>query len=495
MLHAFDRNTGVERFAYVPNSVFNVPRSPTLAEQKLKMLSDPGYTHRYTVDGPPQLADAFIGPSAAASGWKTVLVGSTGAGARSVFAMDITNPKVETGGFSNGKILWEFSEANNSDMGYVATYPHVARMRDGTWVAIFGNGYDSTLGQAKLFILNLQTGAVVWQQSVGAAGGNGLSQPNFTLNSNREVTAIYAGDLKGNLWKFDVDNANPANWKVAFGSSPAYTPLYAPLNADLGKQPITVMPEIEFHPNGGTLVSFGTGKLFDVEDTAATGNVNITNIQAIYGIWDKPAETTGFSGISTLVQQTANGALAAAADTAANLSGTTSNTIDWATKRGWYLNLNTGGERVNVNPQQAKSTLLVVANKPDSDPCSSGGTSRLFALDPITGGAPAFGVFNSNGDGAINNADKGYNVKSISYAVLSLPTLQTKKPTVDQIVTELAGSRGQTGVRLGGVEPPRGRPGDCAQWLLAGGSNTAIAGFDVSLCKNNAPRISWRQLK
>lgn len=488
MLHAFDRTTGIERFAFVPNSVYSVPRSLTGTELKLKMLSDPGYQHRFTVDGPPQIADAYFGPDAATASWKTVLVSSTGAGARSVFAMDITDPSVSTTAFGTSKLMWEFSEADNADMGYVTGYPNVARMRDGTWVAIVGNGYDSTNGQAKLFLLDLRTGAVVWEQSVGAAGGNGLSQPNFTVNTNREVTAIYAGDLKGNVWKFDVDNADRTQWKVAFGSAPNYTPLYTGST----NQPITVMPELTFHPSGGVMVSYGTGKLIDVEDTAATGNVNL-NTQALFGIWDKPGATTGFSGTTDLVLQGANTSLAAAVDT--SLSGSTANTIDWTTKRGWYLNLGTGGERVNVNPQQVNSVLLMVTNKPDADPCKSGGTSRLFALDPITGGAPSFAVFDANATGGITTADKGYNVKSFTFGVLSLPTLQSKKPASDVVTLERAGTRGQTGARLGGVEPGKNGSTDCAQWLLAGGSNTSIAGFDISTCKSGTPRVSWRQLK
>ena len=169
--------------------------------------------------------------------------------------------------------------------------------------------------------------------------------------------------------------------------------------------------------------------------------------------------------------------------------------MDWTIHRGWYYNLLSGGERVNVNPQQAKSTLLVVANKPDTNPCSSGGSSRLFGLDPITGGSPAYGVFDANGSGTINTSDKGFNVKSISFAVLSLPALQTKKSVADIIRLEKIGTRGQTGERLGGVENKTTTPSDCAQWLLAGGSDTSIAGFDIALCSAGKPRISWRQLK
>ncbi|MEO8151694.1 MAG: PilC/PilY family type IV pilus protein [Rhizobacter sp.] len=492
MLHAFNAVDGVERFAFVPNSVFNVPRSVGgTSEQKLKLLTDPAYTHRFTVDGPPQIGDAFFGTVDAITGWKTVLTSTTGAGARSVFAIDVTNPKVESGGFDKTKVLWEFSEADNSDMGFVLSYPHIARMRNGQWVAIFGNGYDSSLGQAKLFILDLQTGALVWEQAVGSAGGNGLSQPNFTVNANREVESIYAGDLKGNLWKFDVNNANPSSWKVDFSGAPLYTAPTGPASAI--QQPITVMPEITYHPNGGALISFGTGELFQTEDTAATGNINL-NTQAIYGVWDKPGETTGFSGLSKLVAQT-DKSLTAAADT--TLKGTTSNSIDWATKRGWYLNLQTGGERVNVNPLQVKSVLLVVANTPAPDPCGAGGTSRLFALDPLTGGAPTFAVFNANLDSTIGSADIGYNVRVLNYAVLSLPTLQTKGtllsgPSVDPVYN----NRGQTGALGGGVEVKApGTQSDCSAKLLAGASDTSVLSSDISLCSNGKGRISWRQIK
>ena len=142
MLHAFNVGNGIERFAYVPNAVYDVPRSTSggANEQKLKMLTDPTYTHRFTVDGTPYIADAYIGGA-----WKSVLAASNGAGARGIYVMDVTNPVVgaATREFGTGKIMWEFTDANHSDMGFVISYPHIARMRDGTWVAMFGNGYDS----------------------------------------------------------------------------------------------------------------------------------------------------------------------------------------------------------------------------------------------------------------------------------------------------------------------------------------------------------------
>ncbi|WP_457330441.1 pilus assembly protein [Rhizobacter sp. P5_C2] len=488
MLHAVNTANGVERFAYVPDSVFSVPRTQYAGSlqtvRKLKAMSDPSYNHLFTVNGAPQLADAYIGSSVPS--WKTVLVASTGAGARSVFAMDVTNPVVGSGGFSSSNILWEFSGDDSTNtsaaaMGSVLNYPHVARMQDGTWVAMFGNGYDSASGQATLFLLNLQTGAVVWQQPVGTTGaGNGLSQPNFLLNSNREVVAIYAGDLKGNLWKFDVDSAVRADWKVAFSGKPLY--------AGNQNQPITVMPEISFPPSGGQVISFGTGKLYEAEDTATDAtNVN-RNTQAIFGIWDKPTATTGLTDTSLLVAQTLN------AGTATGFSGTSSKDIDWATNRGWMLTLTGGasGERVNVNPSQQGNVLFVVANTPSVQPCSSGGSARIFALDPFSGKAKT--AFDANRDGSINSSDKSNNVREVNGGILSLPRFLDKGN--DGLTPESSSGVGATGAEAGGKEKDVNgcSGGNSSATLVAGVSDTTTASEKVQLCDGKG-RVTWRQIR
>lgn len=508
MLHAVNANDvpgtpgynpalrGVERFAFVPNSVFRVPRTTyggtTATVNKLYHLSRPDYSHMFTVNGPPQIADAYINPTVGnATGWKSVLLGSTGAGARSVFALDVTNPQVGSTGdqFNASKILWEFSESDHPDMGHMPSYPNVGLMRDGTWVAIVGNGYDSTNGQAKLFLLDLATGAVVWEQAVGSAGGNGLSQPNFLLNANREVIAIWAGDLRGNMWKFDVSSPVRSNWNVAYGGNPLFT---TPTN-----QPITVMPELEQFPNSDTaMVIFGTGKLFDTQDTSTDPavNVNLTR-QAIYGIWDD-----GVSRVTALTQLREQTVLSGGLNGFGRVS---ENPIDWATQRGWYLRLGSGGERVNVNPiipiRGRAVPVFVVANTPSlaNDPCGSGGGgARVFALNPITGHTPAFSVFDANRDGVINTADGRHNVYSVA-GLISSPRFLSPLYS-GGIVSEKPGSRGQTGAQEGGVEfrssssgsipcVPRGR-------MISGRSTTETVNEVVGLdqCK---PRVSWRQIK
>lgn len=475
MLHAFDTGSGVERFAYVADSLFEVPRSSgAVAEKKLRLLADPLYSHRFTMDGPPQIGDAFLGTEDTITGWKTVLLASAGAGARAIYALDVGDPA----NFAQSKVMWEFSEASVGawELGFVTKYPHIAKMRNGKWVAIFGNGYDSVDGYAKLFILDLKTGEIIWRQPVGwSPNGNGLSQPNFIVNANREVETIYAGDLKGSLWKFDVNYVDPAAWKVAFGG----TPFYRASNTG-GDQAITVMPEITFHPNGGALVSFGTGKLFEQEDTSANTTLN-TNLrtQTIYGIWDKPGETSGFSGTSNLVQQTATA------------TGTSANAVSWENKRGWYINLDSGGERVIVNPLQVKSLLLVVANKPNVplDPCGSDGTSRLFGLDPMTGGTPSFNVFGST---------RAANVVSVP-TMMSSPVVQqvpkAAAPATPLQVDPYFNNRGQTAALAGGVYTvPLGPQTNCSG-VVSAGQTSGVFSSKINFCSLGKPRVSWRQVQ
>ena len=285
MLHAFDAETGVEKFAYIPNAVF----------PKLASLTAPNYAHQYFVDGSPYAGDAYFGGA-----WHTVLLGTTGAGGRAVFALDVTNP----GSFAASKVLWEFTDP---DLGYTIGQPVTGRMKDGTWAAIFGNGYESTSRRAFLYVVNLQTGALIRKIDTGAGSvgaPNGLATPALLADNSRIIEYAYAGDLFGNLWKFDLTSATPGNWKVAYDDG-ATPPNPAPLfkaryvsgspSVEVA-QPITAPLEIGLHPNGGYLIIFGTGKYFEVGDNGSTA------VQSLYGVWDKGARIVE-TDRSTLVQQ------------------------------------------------------------------------------------------------------------------------------------------------------------------------------------------------
>src|SRR6185295_15881506 len=165
MLHGFDALTGEERFAYIPNAVL----------PKLRSLSSTTYAHTYFVDGAPSAWDTFIGGA-----WKTIVTGTTGAGARSVFALDVTDPD----NFSTSKILWEINsstaqrtgDAANpnyaNDLGYTFGQVVVAKLNNGEWAAIFGNGYrsDALTGpaaKAVLYIVRISDGTLIKKIDTG----------------------------------------------------------------------------------------------------------------------------------------------------------------------------------------------------------------------------------------------------------------------------------------------------------------------------------------
>lgn len=391
MLHGFNADTGEEVFAYIPSSVF----------PNLKNLTDQNYDHKYFVDGNFHISDAYINGS-----WRTILLGTTGAGGKSVFALDISNPI----NFGPSNVLWEFSDP---ELGYTLGTPVIGRLKDGTWAAVFGNGYSSTSHKAQLFIVNLATGQLERKIDTGAgttATRNGLSEPayiNITDGNELYMGAVYAGDLLGNMWKFDLTHNNKGNWNVAFTQN-GNNPLFTAKNSSNQPQPITVRPEIRRHPSGGHMILFGTGKYFSLTDPADM------TVQSIYGIRDTGTRITQ-TDRSTLQQQSiiyrgpATGLIypvTAVSNNPVNYSGTGTQ------QRGWYMDLiypadiaNAKGERVITNPRVWFDRLRVSTTIPGNDPCSPAATSWNFELNLLTGGRLSYNVFDLNADGSIDAGD------------------------------------------------------------------------------------------
>jgi type IV pilus assembly protein PilY1 len=402
MLHGFRDSTGVEAFAFVPKAVMS----------KMHLLANRSYTHNYYVDGTTTEVDACLGTpgrNCTAAQWSNLLMGSLGAGGKEVFAIDVTNiTPGATMGLSAASIKWEITSSDTgfANLGYILSDIQTGMLTDGTWVAVFGNGYYGADGKAHLYVANLDTGALIKDIDTGVGSGNGLSGPTLVLDDNKRIIGAYAGDLKGNMWKFDLTSGTSSTCCVGLsGSTPPYTPLYA---AGTSK-PITAPPAIVTHPNGGRVVTFGTGKLFDAGDTAAG------TTQSFYGIWDSvafgnPIPTTPAGVALTeadkatkLVQQTLGAGISGTykstnADlttATVNITGfaQTKNTIDWATKRGWYLDMPASGERL-IYPMASLFGRLVLAYtispSAAADPCTQtqSGNAWSYVFDLLTGGRP-----------------------------------------------------------------------------------------------------------
>lgn len=383
MLHAFNAQTGVELFAYVPAAVY----------PQLSKLTDSGYTHRYYVDGNAYAGDAYIGETPA---WKTVLLGTLGGGGKSVFALDITDPV----NFSASNVLWEFTD---TDLGFVHGQAKIARLNDGSWAAIIGNGYNSTGDKAFLFIVDLQTGALIKKIPTNTSTNNGLSTPALVdTNDDKIIDVVYAGDLQGNIWKFDLSDTNPASWKVAGGAN---QPLFTARNASNQAQPITSPLEVGYHKEGGYMIFFGTGQFI------ASGDATDTKIQSLYGIWDNSNPLTGNSPITVTDRSVLQQQTILAETTVPPFERTVSdNSVDWTTKRGWYIDLPQSGaepaERSVIMPMLNFGRIIFTTLIPSVDPCEAGGRNWLMLLNAENGGMMSSPQFDVNHDGKLDSGDR-----------------------------------------------------------------------------------------
>ena len=407
MLHAFNGATGDELFAYVPRALY---QTTTLAPfSKLSIMSNKDFqlnvstAENINLDGSLMAADMKVGSTPA---WATYLFGSYGRGGKGVYALDITKPETvaETTASAAKFVKWEFNEATNDpDMGYITGRPssrangqpfQTGRMANGKWAAIYGNGYNSTSGNAALFILfadgpiaststwTTGTHYVKIQTGAAGAGSNGLSTPTaIDTDNDGNIDVIYAGDLKGNVWKFDVSSAITSNWKVATTGS---VPLYQARSVLTGSttvvvQPITTVVQPFPHPGGGYQLVFGTGKSLESNDYPMSAPYANT----IYGIREKLGNTTTLTiGLTDLVAKTTT------------FSGGSryiiNSTVDYAVKKGWYINLSLSSEALVFNPlAQGVSRIFIKSIAPDgvSDGCRVDSTSPDMTLDVISGSA------------------------------------------------------------------------------------------------------------
>lgn len=406
MLHGFRASDGFEAFAYIPHFLFDDRNS-----RGLHFLADEAYSHLPYVDGSPLAADVFI-----ESSWKTYLIGGVRAGGKGIYVLDITHPSAINEGNADRLVKQEFT---HDDLGFTFSRPLVGKMNNGRWAAIFGNGYNSDPagdGRAKLFILYLDSvgGYELIDTEVGTISSsdcqnvssdcNGLSSPTvLDLDSNGTIDRVYAGDVQGNVWSFDLTNTISAGWGVAHkqvnGSpEPLFTACSSSPCTISNRQPITALSVADVHttrlalstePN--LMVYVGTGQWISEND-----NLDIST-QSMYGIWD--SALSGLTRDNLQVQIIGNnGAVAGGRDLS-------SNDVDYAlnSELGWYIDLPDLGERIVVEPVIVDNLVLFNTTVPDSASCNGGGYGYLMFADRMTGGAAGFVVLDINNDGVFDD--------------------------------------------------------------------------------------------
>ncbi|GAB2621532.1 PilC/PilY family type IV pilus protein [Novilysobacter erysipheiresistens] len=358
MLHAINSAAGTVEFSYVPAG---------LDFAALATLSDPEYQHRFFVDGGIDVTTRAQGNN------KNILVASLGRGGKGVFALDVTDPA----NFDPGDdVLWDRTGAVDDDMGYVLGAPLVRKSHaSGATLAFVGNGIESVNGSSTLFIYNAETGALVKEILVDATGG-GLAPPRAAdTNLDGVADVIYAGDLKGSLWKFDI-TGNTNKWV----GEKFFTAV-----DDGGKaQPITAAVALAREPvTDRIFVLFGTGKYI------SAGDVTDQSTQTLYALIDAGSPISGRNALhERTIPYTGVDSLGRDARAWESYS------LLPADAEGWFVDLGIPkpGERVVTAPVMRSRALWFSSIIPQAGSgCDSGGTGYLNALDAFTGTNPQIG--------------------------------------------------------------------------------------------------------
>lgn len=420
MLHAINASTtsgGAERWAIVPSMLL----------AKMKNLSVSPYIRDYFVDGQINIA------TLTSSGSKRILVGGLGGGGKGLYALDIHGSPgltATTEAEVASKILWEITPAKLNyanpatanatiNLGYTYGTPTLAKVLDGTAkdAVIIGNGYNDGLGnyancthatpnytncggnyRAYLYVFDAYTGQLIRAIQAGTSGSsaspNGLSSPvGVDSNEDGAIDLVYAGDLNGTLWKFDLSNATPASWtaNALLTTSPA--------------QPITSTPGVAVHPNGGYMINFATGAIFTTADTTDT------SVHYVYGIWDDAPVAN-----AVLLSQTLTERAYTTGSTTLRVRRVTSNIPDWTSgathHKGWKVAL-PAGERVLGEGSMIESGRFyfnshnptVSITVPDTTTVVSG-ENWLMELDYLSGGSKNQPFLDLNDDMLLNNSDR-----------------------------------------------------------------------------------------
>ena len=383
MLHAFDAETGAEEWAFVPNQVM----------RNLSRLTSPAFQFVPTVDGKLTVSDVYDGNE-----WRTVLFGTLGLGGQAVYAIDVTDPE-------SPRVLWEFSDEHDAQLGYNYNGVEVTRIKDGdgySWVALISSGYNNsqtedatTKGTARpqsdefssdagpaLFVVNAVTGEVIRKFSGLPAHAEGLAVSTAgEYGQNFQADFAVAGDLNGNLWRFDLKES-PGEIKQVFQGSPG--------------RPVTVAPRIFPDRGTGMMFVFGTGKFLEESDRKVPENYTR---QALYGISECTSGCGPLPSHGLLTEQR----LVVGSTGFLGLDET-----QIVEGPGWRLELGNPahysgllvGERIvsPINAEFSSGALVVTSYIPSGDPCAPEGGNAVYILSAYTGGYLYPGQLNSDGD-------------------------------------------------------------------------------------------------
>ena len=416
-------NDGREVLAYMPGSTLNGGAANPIHSATANVdYSNAQYGHQFYVDATPAVGDLFYG-----NAWHTWLVGGLGAGGADIFALDVTNPTTGNFAESNAASLvkgdWTPSTISctnvancGNNLGSTYGTPQIRRLHNGTWAVLFGNGFGSATGDAGLFIMTVDPSTAAKTFYYLSTGVGSSASPNgiayvaaADLDADHVADYVYAGDMQGNVWRFDLTSTSPTNWALTPG--PLFTtPSGQPITTQLVIAGGAAMPGMQ--PQ--VMVLFGTGQKTPLSNTSPA--TYAANGQSLYGIWDW--NMAGWNAVSGAAYSSLAGSATGLSGgnhtiAKANLQGQTVNVgssgdveiqtnsvVCWQgltlcgsnnNKFGWYINLPGTQEQIVFNPELIAQAFTVnsivpAANNPIA--CTvNADTGFTYVVSAMTGGA------------------------------------------------------------------------------------------------------------
>lgn len=285
-------NDGKEMLAYMPAAIVNTIHNGSSTGLD---FSSTQYGHNYFVDATPGTGDVFYKKA-----WHTWLVSGLGAGGNAIYALDITDPSNFTEGKASSVVLGEWNDSTLTNLGQTYGIPVITRFHNGKWGAVFGNGLNSASGVAGIYVMQIDptdgsTSFTFLSTLSGSSGTkNGIAYVTpVDLDSDHITDYVYAGDIYGQVWRFDLTSSDPADWGVptkTTGSGSSQVTTGVPLFKTASGQPISTKVLIAaVTPSTGSgiarlMVMFGTGN--KVPQNLTSEATYATTTQSIYDVWD-----------------------------------------------------------------------------------------------------------------------------------------------------------------------------------------------------------------
>ena len=436
VLHVLNQD-GQEVMGYIPSTALS-----KLYSLSLPVPSHTQPTHQYLNDGTPVTDEVCFGSTA-----KSIVVGTTGRGGASVYALDVTD--LSNPGTNN--VMWEFSNADDSDLGLTVGKPSIAKDKDGNPIVIFSSGVNSGSSNGYLYILRADnTGK--WQLNTNywkvPLDQDGVGEPAvYDSNGDKIPEAVFVGDLSGKMWRVDY-NKTSGLWEKAYGNQPLYTP------SGTGA-PITAAPVIS-QASDHLYVVAGTGQYFSLADISPSVQNYALGLFAEKGpitdadlleqnFTDNGEEVDAiYSSNKTLTQK---------------IYQVSKNAIEESKHKGWRLSL-LKGQAIVDQPGISRNkvaTFTAVRTTPNSSAnvCSVNGSTSLIAVDLKNGGQYDLPAFDTNKDGRFDNHDKVGGMLEIGGVIAPVNT--SRKSTLNSNISVrniLAGDTGTVDVPTNPFDDP-----------------------------------------